>query len=1094
MEWGNQGGACSQAQTALTVPAHGPNRETGSNVPPFLLTDPLSMRILKSTTCLTPIALLLTPGSLSAQLTISTATTVPVRTATAVSGAPADINIVTGGSITLNAGSAVTVDSNNSVNNAGTITQGNADNVIGIDVQAGLSGTITNGGAINIVETFNAPNTDGNAIVDGPIAQANNRTGILVRAGGAHTGNIVNTGAITIDGLNSAGIRVNDTLTGSILTGGAIKVRGDGSVGMHTESVTGNIVVGGPLQVVGKGAVALDVAGDVGGTVRIVNAVGQQATFVDDNGASMTLARSDLNVGAPAVALAGNIGGGLVIAAAPTTSATNPDNDGDGVADNLESVGAIQSFGNGPALRIGNATRDTTIGAVTGDGHGIVIAGTVNANAFYSSNNATAIQIGGLGGNVTVAGGISVKGTVQATTIDAGAAAILINAGSSVPVIDNSGAIRATISSPGQGSSYGIRDLSGTLTTINNSGFISASGTAQDTTFAIDLSANTSGVTINQTAPSGTAADASTISPTPLAQITGNIITGSGNDVVNLGAGAIIGNSFFGAGNDTLALSRDAVYQGRADFGAGNATLTLAAKSQFLGTATFNNNLATLTLGDTSQFRGDINGGANLSVAVNGGTLEAGGVNDLNFKTLTVGANGTIKIDINTTNHTNARFNVDTATFASGSRVAATVNSLADAEGTYVVLTANQITGMPNLSSDQTLLPFLFKGTLSLNQTGNQILLDIDRKTATELGLTRSAASAYSAILAAAPADAQVAQSLLGATDQTTLQSQFDQLLPDNAGGNFDFLLGGSRAAARHLTDNHSMFSISELGGWLEATKWSGSKDATGTAAFSTSGFGVSGGIERTTGIGNVGLLFNVMTGKNDNDTNASEVKNDGYEFGAFWRVSKGPFYAFARGTVGFANFGSTRTFLGVDSAGTAFGRQATASWKGRLYSGMVGASYMFDMSERISLKPMAIVDYYHLHEKGYTETGGALTDGKDAIDLTVAGRTSKTSSATTTLTGIYRFGSRSNEGIPLTIEAEGGRRNVLGGDLGNTTAHFQGGTDFVLTPDKLKSGWLGELRLLSGGLDYTWQLAGGAEQTAGSPAYNVRFSLSVAF
>ncbi len=156
----------------------------------------------------------------------------------------------------------MTVDSNNNVSNAGTITQGTADNLIGIDVQAGRTGTITNSGGINITETFNAPNLDGNAIVDGPIAQANNRTGILVRAGGAHTGNIVNTGTITVDGLNSAGIRVNDTQNGAILTGGAIKVRGDGSVGIHTEAVTGNLVVGGAVQVVGKGAVALDVDGD----------------------------------------------------------------------------------------------------------------------------------------------------------------------------------------------------------------------------------------------------------------------------------------------------------------------------------------------------------------------------------------------------------------------------------------------------------------------------------------------------------------------------------------------------------------------------------------------------------------------------------------------------------------------------------------------------------------------------------------------------------------------------------------------------------------------------------------------------------------
>jgi hypothetical protein len=107
-----------------------------------------------------------------------------------------------------------------------------------------------------------------------------------------------------------------------------------------------------------------------------------------------------------------------------------------------------------------------------------------------------------------------VTGAVQATTVDAGATAILINAGSSVPVIDNTGTIRATISSPGQGFAYGVRDLSGTLTTINNSGTISANGTAQDISFALDLSANSSGVTINQAAPAGTAAGAATTSMT----------------------------------------------------------------------------------------------------------------------------------------------------------------------------------------------------------------------------------------------------------------------------------------------------------------------------------------------------------------------------------------------------------------------------------------------------------------------------------------------------------------------------------------------------------------------------------------------------
>jgi hypothetical protein len=1053
------------------------------------------MRILKSTTCLTPIALLLTPSGLAAQVSISTATTTPVRTSTVNNGAAADINITSTGSITVNSGAAVTVDSNNSVTNAGTITQGAADNVVGINVSGGTTSTITNTGTISILETFNAPNIDGNAIVDGPIAQASNRTGIWLGAG-PHSGGIVQNGTISVEGLNSAGIRVDGDLTGSLLTGGATKVRGDGSVGIRTQGVSGNIVIGGAVSVVGKGAKALDITGDVGGYLKIANAVGQLSTFTDDNNSTMTLARGDLNIGTPSVSVAGNVAGGIVVAAAPTTSTTNADNDGDGVADNLENTGVVSSVGNGPAVLIGNASRNTTIGAVASDGHGLLIGGTVNATAYYSSNNATAIQIGGLGGNVTVTGGIKVTGAVQATTVDAGATAILVNAGSSVPVIDNSGSIKATISSPGQGFAYGIRDLSGTLTTINNSGFISGTGTAQDIAYAIDLSANTSGVTINQTAPSGTASGTSTVSPNPLTSITGNIITGSGNDTINLSAGLLQGNVILAGGNDAFTVTGDAIYAGKLDFGSGTATLTASNTSRLFGTLTFNSQLATMALNDTATFSGDVVGGSNLTVNVNGGTLEAGGTSDVGFKTLNVGANGTIKIDIDAVNRTNKKFIVDTATFAAGSKVAATINSLADAAGTYTVLSANQINGLPTLSSDVTLLPYLFKGSLSLSSSGKDIILGIQRKTTTELGLRSAQASAFDAIMTAATADTQVAQSLLGAGDQPTLENEINQLLPDHAGGNFDLLTQGSRLATRHLANNNSIFDISKLGGWLEPIKWSGSKLNTGTSGYETSGFGVSMGLEREMGFGHVGILFNYMSGSNKDKKNVNhKIDASAYEFGAFWRTSTdGPFYAFARGSVALATFKSQRGFMGVDATAASFTRGAEAKWNGRLYSGSAGASYQLDVGERIGLKPMVIFDYYRLHEKGYTETGSALTTGADAVDLVVAPRTSTSTTATTTLTGIYRFGPRTKEGIPLTIEWEGGRRNELGGSLGNTTAHFLNGSNFTITPDKLDGAWISEVRLLSGGLDYTWTLAGGAEQTHGKPNYNFRFSLAVAF
>ncbi len=1040
------------------------------------------MRTLRSTTFLTPLVLAALPAAASAQVSISTATTTPVRTSTANSGAASDISVTADGSITLNSGAAITVDSNNHVSNAGKLVQGNADGATGIDVQAGRTSNVTNSGAITITETFNALNEDGNTTVDGPVAQATNRAGILVR--GAHSGAIDNSGTITIDGLNSAGIRVDGPLTGSLTSSGAISVIGDYSTGIKTGAVSGDVNVLGPVNMVGRGAVAVDIGGDVGGVVRLQNTIGQFVTYKNDAGETVSLSRADLRVGAPAVSIAGNVGGGIIVDIPPTASTTNTDVDGDGIPDASESSGAIQSYGNGPALRIGGAS-DTTIGAVSGDGHALVVKGTVNGNAYYSNTDAIGVEIGGQGGNVTLTGGLSVSGRIQATTNDSQATGLLIHAGSTVPVIDNSGYIVGSITAPGDGATYGIRDLSGTLTTINTNGFITAAGTADDITDAIDVSANTSGVTINQFSPPD---ESEATEATITTQITGNIRTGSGNDKLLVSDGLVRGNSFLGAGDDLVSLSGDAIYQGRIDFGTGAATMTLADTSQFYGTAIFNDLASTVTIGDTARFSGKITGGSQLAVTVNGGTLEATGSDVMSFDTLNVGANGTLRVSIDGATQTSSSFAVNSATFAEGAHVAATVSSLSQGEGEFVILTANQLTGAPQFSEDETDLPLLFKGAISVDTQAKTISLSIQRKTASELGLTANQAAAYSAILAAAPAEAGVEASLLNLADSAALSTQFNSLLPDYAGGAFDLITRGSRQAARHLTNNNAVFNITNLGGWLEVLKWQGSKHDGATPGFSTSGWGFSAGLERSTGIGNVGVSFDWLSGSSDGRGVTNHISANAYEFGAFWRVSKGPFYAFARGSYATGKFETSRTFVGSVS-GTEFSRVATGSHNGQLYSAMAGLSYQADLTDRIAIKPMAIVDYYRLRENGFQEVGGG-----DAMNLLVDARTSTSSTATTTVTGIYRMGPRTGEGIPLTFELEGGRRNRLGGSLGATTAAFKDGQSFTVTPEQIDGGWLGELRVLSGGLDYTWTLAGAVEQTAGNPAYSLRFSLGVAF
>jgi hypothetical protein len=1050
------------------------------------------MRILKSTTFLTPVAIALLPAAAQAQLTISTATTAPVRTSTAVNNAPADINVTADGSITLTSGSAITVDSSHAVTNAGKLAlDGSANGATAIDVSAGTTGTITSSGTISIGETFTAPNEDANGIVDGPIASALDRTGIRVR--GAHSGNITQSGTVAIEGLNSSGIRIEGPLTGTLRHWGTVSVRGDNSVGLHTQAVNGDLFIGGQVRVVGKGATAIAIDGDISGVLKIANAVGQSTSFTDDDGTSMTLARGDLRVNAPAMSVAGNVNGGILLAALPTTSSTNTDTDGDGIPDASQGSAVIQAYGNGAALRIGGTT-NTTIGAVSGDTHGLINRGSVSANAYYTNTDATTLQIGGLGGNVTVTGGILNAGTIQATTIDSVAQAILIHAGSSVPVIDNSGTINAVLTSPGEGATYGIRDLSGTLTTINNTGTIAAGGTSQDITHAIDLSANTSGVTIAMS-KSSTSTVTDSVS-TPVASITGTILTGSGNDSVTASAGLFRGNSLLGAGNDTLALSGTSTFIGRADFGTGTGALTLAGTASFLGTAVFNNQAATMTLSDTASFVGQITGGSQLDVTVNGGTFEASGTSDLNFRSVNVGASGTLKVTIDTENQTNPRFNVGTATFASGAKIAATIDSLGKAEGNYVILTAGTITGTPSFAADETLLPILFKGAVSVNQTAGTVSLAIQRKTTTELGFNRNQAAIYPSVFVVAPLDLQVQESLLAAEDEDELKTRFNDMMPDHAGGNFDVLARGSRMAARHLTNNNAMFDISNFGGWFDVIKWSGDKDTSDTPAYRASGWGVSGGLERVTRFGNVGISLAWLSGKNQNrDNTVNEIKTTGYEIGAFWRLSQGPFYAFLRGAVVLAKFDSQRGYVATDASDTSFGRGATAHWRGKLWSSIGGASYQFDMNDRIALKPMVVVDFYRLNEKGYTETGAALTDGSDAIDLSVAPRTSTNATATTSLTGIYRFGPRTKDGIPLTIEVEGGYRNRLGGKMGDTVANFVGGgSSFRLTADEYKGGWTAEARLLSGGLDYTWSIAAGAQQTMGKPTLTARIGMGVAF
>ena len=1038
---------------------------------------------------------------------LSSALAAPAMADTAVSSdSTTALATSTAGNITVNEDvlldvretTPITVDSNNSVTIAedATVLADAGGGRTGILVEDGTNFSIDNAGNIQVLEDFVPDDDDDNSIPDGPIASSQGRYGIHILSGAPVTGSIDNSGTITVEGINSYGIAVDSHFIGNIDNSGDITVTGDYSTALVTQAVDGDIRLGGTITAVGEGAAAVDVNGDVSGTITIDGTISKARSYTTDDDDSLTLSRSDLRVEAPAVSIEGNVDGGIIVANRPyDLSSTDEDEDDDGVDDDEETAGAITSYGASPALVIGGAS-DTEIGSVTGrDGtYSLVIDGTVQSNTHYSSFDTTAVVIGGQGGSVTMADGIGISGTVQATTNDASATALLINAGSTVPTLDNSGTIKAYVQSSGEGHVTGVRDLSGTLTTVNNTGYIYATGSNEDERIALDLGANSTGVTIRQYLNDIDQAtkedeeaeeDYDPSSPTIYTAMVGDIITGSGNDLFDISSGSVAGDTYFGGGDDRLLLSDDAVYAGDIHSGGGALEMSLSGTSGYYGTVDAGGEAAQITLSDSAVFNGSFANGENVSVDVNGGTLVAAEGETVSFDTLQVAADGSIGIIIDSESGTNSSFDVNQASFADGSILTVGVTSLAGVDGTYEVLTADSLSGSLDLDlSDGFALPLLYTGTLTQDDTS--ITLDIHRRSAEELGLTGPQSQIFDAVLTQAAEYSLLEASLLEAEDFDSLFGQFDGLMPDYAGGVFDFVTRASRLAARHISDPSISYDVSPVSGWIEPIYFRGSKDAGDTAGFKTQGYGLSLGIERDFGIGYLGLGFDYVGGSVKNG-DLQDIGSEVYEIAGHWRLRKGGFAAFARVSGMHAKLSSSRTFETTVEE-TDYSYTSEGSWGGWALSGMAGATYDLALGSRFSLRPKATVDYYWLKEDGYQE------DGADIIDLTVDGRTSKAATATTTLTASYRFGRTSPDETPLTLELEGGWRSVLDSQLGSTTAAFEDGESFTLTPGTLKSGWTTEARLLAGGFDYTWLIGLGAEKTQGDIDLSARAGLSIAF
>jgi hypothetical protein len=729
------------------------------------------------------------------------------------------------------------------------------------------------------------------------------------------------------------------------------------------------------------------------------------------------------------------------------------------------------------------------------------------------------LQIGGLGGTTNLTNGVNITGSVTATSYAANATAIHIGSGATVPTIENSGVISTAISPgntttstfnaytaaattiqidagasvtslinsgsitasiTGDKSDYikaeAVRDASGALSNVTNTGTIAASfttdaltatvtgtpitlvnGATASPTVALDLSNNTSGVTLIQaqaptivvtttTTSSVPVVTVTSMTPTAITYTTTATVTSTttGNTTVETVVPAspnIVGDVYLGDGTNTVNILAGTV-TGALSLGNGasgeNSSILIDNGAIYTGAFTYS--------------------GTGLTLNVNNGVFDDRSATSYATSKLTVGSSGGLYFAIDPVNNAASTFVIQpggTATFAAGSKLGLTFVSNATSAETFTVVDASKGTLSVNETSAQLTgaIPYMFNASFATNPTAGTIAVTISPKTAAQLGLSSNVAGALGPVYQALTLDTPVQAVFLGQYSKAGFTAAYNQILPDYAGGVFQAANAASLAISRATSESNDIENPSgSRGAWVQEVTIGVNQGSGQTDGFRGGGVGFVGGVETGGGgLGAFGLtaaFVNTSTADShlpgDTQTALSEL-----EVGGYWQGDFNGLTADARIGAGYALLAGRREFVETDSAGEiTLDRKNKSNWDGYTLSGHFGLAYRWTLPDRFLgggwfLQPQGHFDYFRMNENAYNEN---QAEGGPALSLAIASRTGQEDSGTASLV----IGRKLGAGIVWRPQLELGVRDVFSGDAGDTTARFlavPNAQSFSLTP-----------------------------------------------